>query len=287
MVAAAVALPRRMSLECGLIDARSRTISVSGRYSHNNGYGPGNRPGCMHVEAEDGVFANTSTFYLMHEAGYVTAAIGKVTNDQDGYFCSAHRRDSMDFVYAPCSFNDYWTTKYFEADAAGAKMVDIANNPSAYQTSQLGNYTMSFIKQHAAAQREAVATGATPKPFFAWVGPHAPHYPAAVAPWYADELNGTIAPRVPSYNYSAPDHHGFISTNPMLDEVEASFIDQHYRDRLRALMSVDDLAAGILETLKAEGLADNTCESIFDADNTCVNAACLRCGSRGCDPHLA
>jgi N-acetylglucosamine-6-sulfatase len=215
----------------------------------------------MHVMAEDGVFANTSAFYLMQQAGYVTAAVGKVTNDQDGYFCKTFRRDSMDFVYAPCSFNDYWTTKYFNADAKGAGEITIASGPSAYQTSQLGNYTINFIKQQAAAQREAAATGAAVKPFFAWVGPHAPHFPADVAPWYANELNGTIAPRVPSYNYSAPDHHGFISTNPMLDDKEAAFIDQHYRDRLRALMSVDDLAAAVLSTLQEEGLADNTCES--------------------------
>jgi N-acetylglucosamine-6-sulfatase len=214
----------------------------------------------MHVQAETGVFANTSAFSVFHQAGYVTAAIGKVTNDQDEYFCTDHRRDSMDHVFTACSFNDYWATKYFVANATDARTVAIPNDPSAYQTAQLGNFTVSFIKQQGAAQRDAVARGTEVKPFFAWIGPHAPHYPASVAPWYAEELNGTIAPRVPSYNYSAPNHHGFISTNPMLDDIEASFIDQHYRDRLRSLMSVDDLAKGMLDALDAEGLADNTCE---------------------------
>lgn len=230
----------------------SRTISVSGRYSHNNGYLNKTGGQCMHVDAEDRVFANTSAFALLKGAGYTTAAVGKVTNDQTGYFCKDHRRDSIDYAWIPCSFNDYWTTSYFGVTPGSASMQTIPDAPSAYQTSQLGNYSEQFIRQH-------VAEKGADEPFFLWLGPHAPHYPADVAPWYAFAYdNKTKAPRVPSYNVSAPDHHGFITTNPNLNEIEAEFIDQHYRDRLSSLLSVDDMVKGVVNALEEAGVMERT-----------------------------
>jgi hypothetical protein len=47
-----------------------------------------------------------------------------------------------------------------------------------YQTTQIGNRSLNWIR--------SVAGG--PKPFFAYLGPHAPHYPAQPAPWCVTQM---------------------------------------------------------------------------------------------------
>ena len=41
------------------------------------------------------------------------------------------------------------------------------------------------------------------------------------------------------------EHHDYVSTNPVLTTTAISWIDQLWRDRLRSLLSVDDIVAGI------------------------------------------
>lgn len=76
-------------------------------------------------------------------------------------------------------------TKYFRKFPNGSSFEeDIdAEQPSTcggdvtclpYQTSQIGNRTQRWLKKALKG----------PKPVFAYLGPHAPHYPAQPAPWY-------------------------------------------------------------------------------------------------------
>ena len=58
----------------------------------------------------------------------------------------------------------------------------------------------------------SVASG--PKPFFAYLGPHAPHYPAQPAPWYVDAFPEIKIPLTPNYNVSSPDKTQHIRQNP-------------------------------------------------------------------------
>jgi N-acetylglucosamine-6-sulfatase len=64
-----------------------------------------------------------------------------------------------------------------------------------YQTTQIGNRSLGWIRDI------AVDT----KPFFAYIGPHAPHYPAEPAPWYKDAFPDIKIPITPNYNVSSPD----------------------------------------------------------------------------------
>jgi len=38
------------------------------------------------------------------------------------------------------------------------------------------------------------------RPFFAYIGAHAPHFPAEPAPWYRDTFNDVTIPITPNYN---------------------------------------------------------------------------------------
>ena len=103
-----------------------------------------------------------------------------MTNDQGEYFCggdAAHQRaDGMDAVFAPCDFNNYYGARWFaKAEDGSRSFVELPDAPSSYQTAQIGNASVAWIAEKAAASATA--------PFFAYVGPHAPHYPATPAPW--------------------------------------------------------------------------------------------------------
>ena len=67
----------------------------------------------------------------------------------------------------------------------------------------IGNFTIDWLKK---IEKED-------KPFFAYLGPHAPHLPATPAEWYMDHPVGSIpAPRNTGYyNYSATDHHDLLA----------------------------------------------------------------------------
>ena len=54
-----------------------------------------------------------------------------------------------------------------------------------YTTSQIGNASLAWI-------RSVVESGPDHAPFFAWLGPHAPHKPSTPAPWYAEHPVGDL-----------------------------------------------------------------------------------------------
>ena len=143
-------------------------------------------------------------------------------------------------------------------------------SPSLPPTVQFGNRSVAFIKAAVAAK----------KPFFAYIGTTGPHLPSIPAPWHLDEVaawggntstsggatggdankhNGreVTAPRTPNFNQQATSHHPTIAALPSLGENE-HFVDQHYRDRLGTLLSIDDLVAGVVKTLEDLGVLDNT-----------------------------
>jgi len=126
-------------------------------------------------------------------------------------------------------------------------------NASAYLTSFLGNQTLDWLKRVAAG---AAGGGA---PFFAYLGPHAPHFPAEPAPWYADApLPSLTAPRPPAYNSFREGKSWAITENAPFNDYTERGIDLHFRNRQRTLMSVDDYIVDIFAELEASGVLENT-----------------------------
>lgn len=115
-------------------------------------------------------------------------------------------------------------------------------------TSIIGNETIKFLAESLRANR----------PFFAYVGTHAPHQPATPAPWYEDAFDDYEALRTPSYNYSAPDHHYLVRSQPPLFDDEADQIDDLFRNRSRSLLSVDDIVKFVVKSLTDYDQLDNT-----------------------------
>ena len=66
------------------------------------------------------------------------------------------------------------------------------------------------------------------------------------------------APRTPDYNASCPGFHWLVSHQPPLTQEQAASTDNVFRNRWRALMSVDDGIAGVVATVNELGLQNRT-----------------------------
>jgi len=121
-----------------------------------------------------------------------------------------------------------------------------------YTTSYMGNKSVEWIKS-------VIAEGPGHKPFFAYVGPHAPHLPSTPAPWYKDHpIGNTPLPKAVYYNYSGIGKHSFgrpfaslAEQEPSISESDQVSIQSEHGDRLRTLLSVDDVVEGLVNAMPA------------------------------------
>ena len=229
----------------------SRTSLLSGRFAHNlNDTLQGWCGNFVTADVEDSTFIKD-----VKEVGYTTGLFGKIANEM-GPMCSKQARvpagfnlSEGDAFVAMCNEVVYYKNTF----NLNGEIFTTGNAPSDYLMSWLGNKTIPWLKKAA----KASASGG--KPFFAYLAPHAPHFPAEPAPWYADApLPSNIAPRVPSYNASTVGKNWAIQSNPPFNSFTEEGIDLHFRNRQRSLMSFDDYIRDIFATLESTGVLDST-----------------------------
>eukprot|EP00730_Choanoeca_flexa_P017630 TRINITY_DN8513_c0_g1_i1.p1 TRINITY_DN8513_c0_g1~~TRINITY_DN8513_c0_g1_i1.p1 ORF type:complete len:564 (+),score=126.97 TRINITY_DN8513_c0_g1_i1:170-1693(+) len=232
----------------------SRTETFSGRMYHN--IGPPNEPGsCMHVNTTNVVTPGRGMFPLLQAAGYKTGVFGKVTNDQSKILNLAIQLQTMGYIDSPIDYNNFEGLTYQRRFDNGTNYVEKLdkNNPifsTPYQTTQIGNRTLRWLDQVLSSEDNA--------PFLAYIGPHAPHFPAEPAPWYQHLWDNVSAPVTPNYNLSSPDKPQHIRQNPPLSADVKCWEDQHFRDRWSSLKSVDELLQDVYDNIDAAGQLDRT-----------------------------
>lgn len=234
----------------------SRTEFFSGRMYHN--VGPPNVEGsCMHTDTTQVAMKHTGLFGLLRTAGYEVGVFGKVTNDQQKILELMTKEGSASFMDSPLDYNNFMGRTYYHDFGNGTSYVETLdkNSPrfgTAYQSSQIGNRTLDWIDALQADEDRKH------KPFFAYIGPHAPHYPAVPAPWYEKAFEDVTIPETPNYNLSCPDKTQHVRQNPPLDHNVKCWEDQHFRNRWRSLLSVDDIVEALYEKLDTLGLLETT-----------------------------
>ena len=227
----------------------SRATLISGRYPHNFLDQTGG--GCMHMNVSNYDFSNRSIGMYMKSIGYTSGQFGKYLNinGMDRYCKDSEGMPGFDEWLTCCSLGKYFKNEFAQNNGkGGSKVWQAGDSPHDYLTSLIGNASISFIKN---ALKED-------KPFFAYIAPHAPHLPATPAPWYNNTFNNFTAPRTPSYNYTALDHHWVIRQQEHLTGDIESIIDELYRNRFRTLLSVDDIMIAITNLLQDHNELDNT-----------------------------
>lgn len=127
-------------------------------------------------------------------------------------------------------------------------LLTTGKNPKDYMTSAIGNRSVEFLENSLVANR----------PFFLYVGPHAPHLPATPAPWYMNEFSNLAAPRTPNYNASGADHHYLLQIQQAMSPSDAQYSDELFRNRSRTILSVDDIIKSLVDMLIKYNQLDNT-----------------------------
>lgn len=233
----------------------SRTSLLTGRFPHNLGDESLGWCGDFISAARyDAMFmANLS------QAGYRVGLFGKLVNDM-GIMCRGTKphvprgfnlTDGDAFV-AMCNEVVYYENTFNDD---GALFTTGPETPSGenYLMSWLGNKTIPWL---ALAASEAAAGG---KPFFAYLAPHAPHFPAQPARWYENAaLPSEIAPRLPPFDGYTDGKSWALRENAAFGAQTRAGIDLHFRNRQRSLMSVDDYVRDIFAALEAAGVLDET-----------------------------
>ena len=145
----------------------SRTESLSGRFFHNTREANDNLNSCMHVAAAYNVINNTQNlFYSFQNNGYLTGVFGKMTNDQNQYWCTPIEKgqtpsvNGFSRINSPCD-QTYYQKLYFDKYINGTYYLhNITAEPNNYLTSYVGNQTIQFI--------EEALTKYSDKPFMIW-----------------------------------------------------------------------------------------------------------------------
>jgi arylsulfatase A-like enzyme len=133
--------------------------------------------------------------------------------------------------------------------------VSYGHSASDYQTDVLTAKTVDIISR------------AGKQPFFIYLAPSAPHSPATPAPRHATAFSNAIAPRTASFNENdVSGKPAWLREHPLLSSEEIAKIDEHYRDRLRSMLAVDDMVEKIVTALETHGVLDRT-YIFFTSDN--------------------
>ena len=218
----------------------SRTSTLSGRYAHNLndtllGW-------CGNYRAEH---ENRTWIADLRRAGYTTGLFGKMTNDYSD-FCGKNVEVPADFSYANILCNDnLYFGNLFNVNGTMRELP-----ADEYMTNFIGNTSLAWL-----AARDPQA------PFFLYIAPHAPHVPATPAHEYENApLPGgsSRAPRTPAWDYATAHHHWLVSEKAPLTPALVNYSDALYARRLRATMSVDDIVAAVVSTLRATGRLEDT-----------------------------
>ena len=240
----------------------SRTEFFTGRYFHNVGP-PGDKNGtCMHADTTMAGSNETGMFGVFKKLGYNVGVFGKVTNDQQRILTQMSNENAATMIDAPIDINDYMGRHYYQYWSTNQSThtetlpLKAPVFKTAYQTTQIGNRTLRWLEN--AIDGES--------PFLAYIGPHAPHYPAQPAPWYEHAFDNVKAPRTPNYNLSSPGKAQHVRQNPPLDAQVKCWENQHFRDRWSSLLSVDDIIEDVYTMLREKNALDTT-YILFSSDH--------------------
>ena len=235
--------------------APSRASILTGQYPHNHRVLDNTGPDGGFAAFRRGPEGATLPVWL-RAAGYRTALVGKYLN---GY-PAVGRPD-----YIPPGWDEWQAqltdltqdryVNYFLNENGSVR--GYGTKEEEYETDVLARKATTFIEK-------AVNDG---KPFFLYLATDAPHLPAISAPRHATMMPGTQAPRVPSFNESdVSDKPAFVRNADLLLTQDIRKLDRTQTNRLRTMLSVEDMLSSVLSVLAANQVLDNT-YVIFTSDN--------------------
>ncbi|WP_187437767.1 sulfatase family protein [Actinomadura decatromicini] len=237
----------------------SRTSTLRGQCAHNTGIftnDPGSGGGFQTVYNKG--LENSTIATWLQSAGYRTALFGKYLNGYpNGAPSSTYIPPGWTRWFSPNGGSPYSEYNYDVNDSGTT--VHYGSAPSDYGVDVISRKLTTFIKN--------TTTNYPNKPFFTYVAPYIPHGPATPPPRYEGIYAGAKAPRTPSFNEDdVSDKPAWIRNKAKLTQTQIDNIDAFYEKRRESLRSVTDLVQDTIDTLRAQGVLDNT-YIVFTSDN--------------------
>jgi arylsulfatase A-like enzyme len=232
----------------------SRATVLRGQYTHNHRVWVNVNPsGGFWNFYDRGLESSTIATWLDRRDGieyYDTILIGKYLNRyglalNGTYQPTTHVPQGWDKWYA-------WEGTY---DSPNTYDINQNGRIVTHQRSQIhdtdlyANKAVNFIRGRTASS----------PPFFMYLAPNAPHKPAYSAPRHANLFTDTPLPKPSSFNEAdVSDKPAWVRNKPRLSSTKIQELTTLYRQRLRALKSVDDMVGRVVGTLSDIGELDNT-----------------------------
>ncbi|KKA31221.1 hypothetical protein TD95_000787 [Thielaviopsis punctulata] len=246
----------------------SRTSLWTGKLAHNTNVTDVSPPYGGYPKFVSQGFNDAYLPVWLQKAGYNTYYTGKLFNSMtiDNYNAPYPAGwNGTDFLLDPYTYLYFNATYQANHDAP-------KSYPGQYTTDVITEKALSLLSEAASAKA----------PFFVGIAPVAPHgelveafeggarkvkfNPPVPAPRHAHLFPDAVVPRTPNFNPSVPSGGSWQRLLPELNATSIAYNDYFYLQRLRALQSVDELVAAVVDQLDRDGLLDNT-YVIYSSDN--------------------
>ncbi|WP_030173642.1 sulfatase family protein [Spirillospora albida] len=235
----------------------SRATILTGKYPHNTGVLTNDPPlGGFEVFRDKG--NEQSTFATaLQGAGYRTALMGKYLN---GYEPTNEQGASR--THVPPGWTEWQVTGLgygnynYNLNGNGA-LTYYGRAPQDYLTSVITAKGVDFINRSSDADQ----------PFLLTMSTFTPHAPATPAPQDARSFPHLRAPRTPGFNEpDIGDKPGWLRKYPRLKPRHIRAIDAAFRERVRAVQSIDRMIGALEQAVQAKGQGGQT-YFVFNSDN--------------------
>ena len=221
----------------------SRATILRGQYPHNHGIVGNVPPLDGEAKFRNSGFDQSTVATWLNDAGYQTKYIGKYMN---GY----------NDLYKPPGWDEWFV---LQGDESKNQVNDDGRSITltGHSTDAFANEATDFIRR----------SSANAAPFFVTVGTKAPHRPPEVADRHLSSFVDTPLPRPPNFDEpDVSDKARWLQSYPPLTQAQIDYAQTLYRERLRSMLSVEDLLEQTIATLQETGELGNT-YIFFTSDN--------------------
>lgn len=198
---------------------------------------------------------NSTIGTWMKDSGYKTAYYGK-------YFNGYPKQAGLSVSHIPAGWDDWKVVGNDGHDGfsyrinENGRYVNYGSAATDFYDDVLAKQTQTYLAQNVNSTQ----------PLFMYLAPLASHIPFVPAPRHANLFADVTYPKNPNFNESQAD----IADNPLkpaaLTASQIATVDNNFRLRIREAQALDEMIAGIVNTLQAQGKLDNTVIA-FVSDN--------------------
>lgn len=229
----------------------SRATILRGQYTHNHKVWVNVEPSGGFWNFLDQGLENSTISTWLNAAGYDTILIGKYLN-RYGLDRNGNRAPT---THVPPGWDRWFAWEGVYAGTDTSYQINENGRIVTYRRSQIHDTDL-----HAKTAEYSIGgRTADSAPFFMYLAPNAPHAPAYYASRHANLFANTPLPKPSSFNEAdVSDKPAWVRNKPRLSSTKVSNLTQFYRNRLRALQSLDEMVERLVNALSATGELSNT-----------------------------